>query len=66
MTEIRVSVRREPSPRFSLFGPERWWGVYLTPFQEVASFQHFYDAMTWAAMIVATVRQKTETREGTK
>lgn len=66
MSKIRASVKRESTARFSLFGPERWWGVYLTPFQQVAAFPHFYDAMTWAALITVNVRHKAKAKEGTE
>ena len=51
MSLRRVSVRREEHPRMSLFGAQRWWGVWLTPFQQVASFANRIDALNWAGLV---------------
>lgn len=47
---MRAIVRREANPRMSILGPAgHWWGVWLTPFQQVASFENRIDALNWAA-----------------
>lgn len=66
MADRRMSVKRETNARYSLFGPERWWGVWLTPFQQVAAFQYQYDAMTWAVTIAEVIKRKAEAKEGTE
>lgn len=49
-------VRREKNPRWSLFGPQCWWTVYLTPWQPVASFAHHQDALLFGALITISRR----------
>lgn len=46
-----ILVRREESPTPSLFGPVRWWGVWLTPFEKVATFAYWPDAMYFANLV---------------
>lgn len=47
----RILVRRENLPTPSLFGPVRWWGVWVTPFEKVATFAYWPDAMYFARLV---------------
>lgn len=47
----KPSVRRETYPRASLFGLTHWWTVYLTPWQPIASFDSWRNALGYAQLI---------------
>ena len=58
MSLHRVTVRREKRFTPGIFSPDHWWGVWLTPFQQVASFTSREDALNWAGLIVVLNRRR--------
>lgn len=57
---MRVRVFREKYPRATLFGPERWWDVRVTPWQPVASFSNRIDALNWAQLAALSIGRNTK------